>query len=44
MLQHPLRFEPFFRPMIWGNRSIARYLDEESPKGLLGRGSCTTQT
>jgi mannose-6-phosphate isomerase len=26
LTQQPLRFEPFFRPMVWGGRNIARYL------------------
>jgi mannose-6-phosphate isomerase len=30
-LQQPLRFEPYFRPMIWGGRKIARYLGKNLP-------------
>src|SRR3954453_23447632 len=25
-LQHPLRFQPFLRPMVWGGRAIGRFL------------------
>lgn len=31
MLDHPLRFEPYFRPMIWGGRNLARYLGKNLP-------------
>ena len=31
MLDQPLRFEPFFRPMIWGGRRIARFLGKNLP-------------
>jgi mannose-6-phosphate isomerase len=30
-LDHPLRFEPFLRPMIWGGRKIARLLGKNLP-------------
>src|SRR5262245_32666170 len=30
-IQQPLRFEPYFRPMIWGGRRIARYLGKNLP-------------
>ncbi|MBI3822120.1 MAG: class I mannose-6-phosphate isomerase, partial [Planctomycetes bacterium] len=30
-LAFPLRFEPYFRPMIWGGRGIARFLGKNLP-------------
>ena len=30
-LTSPLRFEPFLRPMVWGGRGLARYLDRSLP-------------
>jgi mannose-6-phosphate isomerase len=30
-IQQPLRFEPYFRPMIWGSRKIARFLGKNLP-------------
>jgi mannose-6-phosphate isomerase len=30
-IRQPLRFEPFFRPMVWGGREIARYLGKNLP-------------
>ena len=32
-VHQPLRFEPFFRPMIWGGRSISRFLGKNLPTG-----------
>jgi mannose-6-phosphate isomerase len=30
-IHRPLRFEPFFRPMIWGGRNLARFLGKNLP-------------
>ncbi len=30
-LSHPLRFTPFFRPMPWGGRELARFLGKSLP-------------
>src|SRR5438309_271225 len=30
-IHQPLRFEPFYRPMIWGGRNLARYLGRNLP-------------
>ena len=30
-IMQPLRFEPFFRPMIWGGRGIVRFLGKNLP-------------
>src|SRR5215210_7833539 len=29
--RQPLRFEPFFRPMIWGGRKLARFMGKNLP-------------
>lgn len=29
----PLRFEPYLRPLVWGNRRIARFLGKNLPPG-----------
>lgn len=34
LLRQPLRFQPYFRPMVWGGRKIARYLGKSLPANV----------
>jgi mannose-6-phosphate isomerase len=35
-VDQPLRFQPYFRPMAWGGRALARFLGKNLPAGAIG--------